>query len=158
MRLSTTFRITGLLAWLCVSLGYAYGQQPNGTASAIPSAQLLQPEELVQILRSGGEKPLVFQVGPHVMFAEAHVPGSEYVGPGRETAGLAALRDRVKTVSHDQVIVLYCGCCPWTKCPNVQPAYEQLRSAGFGHVKVLYLATNFGADWVSKGFPVEKGR
>jgi hypothetical protein len=64
----------------------------------------------------------------------------------------------VKTVSHDQVIVLYCGCCPWTKCPNVQPAYEQLRSAGFGHVKVLYLATNFGADWVSKGFPVEKGR
>jgi hypothetical protein len=29
---------------------------------------------------------------------------------------------------------------------------------GFTNVEVLYLADNFGADWVSKGYPVEKGR
>jgi hypothetical protein len=28
---------------------------------------------------------------------------------------------------------------------------------GFTHVKVVYMASNFGADWVSKGFPVERG-
>jgi hypothetical protein len=29
---------------------------------------------------------------------------------------------------------------------------------GFTRVKVLYLANNFGADWVSKGYAVEQGR
>jgi len=113
----------------------------------------------VKLLHStGAEKPLVFQVGPHVMYAEAHPPGAEYIGAGALPSGIQALQDRVKTVPHDQFIVLYCGCCPWTKCPNVSPAYEKLTSLGFTRVKVLYIATNFGADWVDKGYPVEKGR
>jgi hypothetical protein len=29
---------------------------------------------------------------------------------------------------------------------------------GFTNVKVLYLANNFGADWVDKGYPVESSR
>jgi hypothetical protein len=29
---------------------------------------------------------------------------------------------------------------------------------GFTNVKVLYLADNFGANWVDKGYPVERGR
>jgi hypothetical protein len=28
---------------------------------------------------------------------------------------------------------------------------------GFTNVKVLYLADNFGADWVDRGYPVERG-
>jgi hypothetical protein len=28
---------------------------------------------------------------------------------------------------------------------------------GFTNVKVLYIANNFGADWVEKGYPVAKG-
>jgi hypothetical protein len=28
---------------------------------------------------------------------------------------------------------------------------------GFTNVKVLYLASNFGADWTDKGYPVERG-
>jgi hypothetical protein len=27
---------------------------------------------------------------------------------------------------------------------------------GFTNVKVLYIAQNFGADWVNKGYPVEQ--
>ena len=122
-------------------------------------AQLLQPAELVKILRaSGGEKPLILQVGSHVLYAEAHIPGSEYVGAGGQDSGLQALRDRVKTLKRDQFVIIYCGCCPWTKCPNIQPAYRQLVSLGFTRVKVLYLADNFGTNWVSKGYPVAKGR
>jgi len=28
---------------------------------------------------------------------------------------------------------------------------------GFTNVKVLYIADNFGADWVDKGYPTAKG-
>jgi thiosulfate/3-mercaptopyruvate sulfurtransferase len=125
----------------------------------IPAAELLQPEQLKEILgSSGGEKPLVLQVGSHVLYAEAHIPGSEYVGASGQDAGLQALQDRVKALDHGQFIVLYCGCCAWNKCPNIRPAYQQLRDLGFARVKVLYLATNFGTDWVNKGYPVAKGR
>jgi thiosulfate/3-mercaptopyruvate sulfurtransferase len=126
---------------------------------AIPTAQLLQPEEFVQMLRSsGGEKPLVLQVGSHILYAEAHIPGSEYVGAGGQDAGLQALRDRVKGLERSGFLVIYCGCCPWNKCPNIRPAYRELHALGFTHVKVLYIADNFGADWVNKGYPVARGR
>jgi thiosulfate/3-mercaptopyruvate sulfurtransferase len=126
---------------------------------AIPAAQLVQPEELVPLLgKTGADKPLVLQVGPHVFYAEAHPPGAEYVGAGNQESGLQALRDRAKSLPHDRFIILYCGCCPWKKCPNVHPAYQQLVSLGFRNVKVLYIGDNFGKDWVAKGFPVEKGR
>jgi len=164
IRLST-FQTTCVLAMLCVLCGNTYAQQTRPAAQAattdasIPAAQLLQPAELVQILRSsGGEKPLILQVGSHVLYAEAHVPGSEYVGAGGQESGLQALRDRVKALKHDQFVVLYCGCCPWAKCPNIRPAFQQLVSLGFTHVKVLYLADNLGTNWVAKGYPVAKGR
>lgn len=162
MHWTSPLRMAALLALMCAG---AYAQQPPAAApaapadDAIPSSALLQPEELVPLLgRSGGDKPLVLQVGPHVFYAEAHVPGSEYIGAGNQESGLQALRDRVKALPHDRFVVLYCGCCPWKKCPNVRPAYRQLAAAGFTHIKVLYIADNFGANWVSKGYPVEKGR
>jgi len=108
------------------------------------------------MLRSSGEKPLVLQVGSHVLYAEAHVPGSEYVGAAGTSTGLQALRERVSSLKKNQVIVLYCGCCPWGKCPNIRPAYQELKALGFTQVKALYLANNFGTDWVTKGYPVAK--
>jgi thiosulfate/3-mercaptopyruvate sulfurtransferase len=123
----------------------------------IPSAALLQPAELVQMLRSS-EKPLVLQVGSHVFFAEAHIPDSEYIGATGTSAGLQVLRERVSDLKKDQVIVIYCGCCPWGRCPNIRPAYKQLQALGFTHVRALYLADNFGTNWVDKGYPVAKGR
>jgi hypothetical protein len=32
-----------------------------------------------------------------------------------------------------------------------------LHALGFTKVKFLYIANNFGADWVEKGYPVAKG-
>lgn len=124
-------------------------------ASLIPSARLINPDELAKLLKS--EKPLIIQVGSHVLYSQAHIPGSEYIGPASSDAGLEALRKRVKPLSRNQAIVLYCGCCPWSHCPNIQPADEALHAMGFTHVKVLYIANNFGADWADKGYPVAKG-
>ncbi len=154
-----------LLAALCATThaqtsGSAVHAAPTSLADTeIPAAELLQPKELVQILRSSnGEKPLILQVGSHVLYSEAHIPGSEYAGAAGQEAGLQALRDRVKVLQRDTFLVIYCGCCPWNKCPNIRPAYQQLRALGFTHVKALYLADNFGVDWVNKGYPVAQGR
>ena len=129
------------------------------SAFSIPQAQLIQPEALNRLLQAdGAEKPLVLQVGSHVLFAEAHPPGAEYAGPGSQPAGIQLLQNRVNALSRKKLIVLYCGCCPWNRCPNVGPAFAKLREMGFTNVKVLYLADNFGTNWVEKGYAVEKGR
>jgi rhodanese-related sulfurtransferase len=123
------------------------------------SAQLINPEDLVKILQSPkGEKPLVLNVGPHLLYMQAHIPGSEYIGAGSDSQGIESLRRRVKPLPRKTLIVLYCGCCPWSHCPNVRPAYNELHKAGFSNVKVLYIADNFGTDWVYKGYPTIKGQ
>ena len=63
----------------------------------------------------------------------------------------------MSSLARSKPIVLYCGCCPWSRCPNVQPAYEALRSMGFAQVKVLHIDQNFGTNWVAKGYPTAKG-
>jgi len=124
-------------------------------ASLIPPSRLIHPADLVEELKH--QKPLVLQVGSHVLYSQAHIPGSEYMGPASSPAGLESLRKRVKDLPRNQAIVLYCGCCPWGHCPNVQPADEALHSMGFTNVKVLYIPNNFGADWADKGYPVAQG-
>jgi hypothetical protein len=142
----------------CVAQG-PQGSAPPDSAFFISPAQLIQPEELNRMLQAkGADKPLVLQVGSHVLFAESHIQGSEYAGPGSQPSGLELLQQRVASLPKTTSIVLYCGCCPWNHCPNVGPAFKHLQDMGFSHVKVLYLANNFGADWVNKGYPVEHGR
>jgi rhodanese-related sulfurtransferase len=127
-------------------------------ASSIPKAQLIQPADLVkQLQTSEASKPLLLQVGSRVLYREAHIPGSEYVGAASTDDVLQQLRQRVASLPHHRRIVIYCGCCPWDHCPNLKPAADALRVAGFTDVKALYIANNFGTDWVDKGYPVAKG-
>src|SRR5579875_3446050 len=133
-------------------------QAPN-TELAPGSQQLINPDQLLKLIQSPkGEQPLVLSVGPMVLYMQAHIPGAEYIGPGSEPEGLQRLRARVKPLPRNKFIVLYCGCCPWNHCPNVRPAYHELQKMGFTNVKVLYIADNFGADWVYKGYPTIKGQ
>jgi thiosulfate/3-mercaptopyruvate sulfurtransferase len=135
-----------------VSVVFAY------QASSIPSSRLINPADLVKALQtSGGQKPLMIQVGSHVLYSEAHIPGSEYIGPAASATGIEQLRKRLASLPKNTYIVLYCGCCPWDHCPNVKPADDALHALGFTNVKVLYIANNFGTDWAEKGYPVAKG-
>lgn len=131
--------------------------QAVGQAGSIPSNRLVNPADLVKLLQSGKVKPLMLQVGSHMLFLQAHIPGSEYVGAASSDAGLQQLRKRVESLPRNKFIVLYCGCCPWGHCPNVKPADDALQSLGFTNVKVLYISNNFGTDWVDKGYPTAKG-
>ena len=127
-------------------------------ASQIATSHLINSDELVKILQSSkADKPLLIHVGSHVLYTQAHIPGSEYIGPASDQVALQRLRARVESLPRTKFIVIYCGCCPWTHCPNMKPADDALHAMGFTNVKSLYVANNFGTDWVDKGYPVAKG-
>jgi rhodanese-related sulfurtransferase len=113
---------------------------------------VLRPEELASNLKT----PLVIHVGFPVLYRAAHVAGSEYAGPGSKPEGIEALKKAVAGQPHTREIVLYCGCCPWDKCPNIRPAFAALHEMGFTHVKVMMVPENLKADWIDKGYPTEK--
>jgi thiosulfate/3-mercaptopyruvate sulfurtransferase len=118
----------------------------------------ITPAELVKILQDpAAPHPLLLQIGFRVMYLQAHIPNSEFIGPTDDPAALEALRARVSPLPRDTFIVLYCGCCPWERCPNVAPAMKAMAAMGFTNAKVLYMATDFGTDWVAKGYPVQSG-
>ena len=132
--------------------------QAESAKPPIPPAAIIEPEDLARILQSReAEKPLILQIGFRFLYKQAHIPGAEYAGPASKEEGLKLFRERLAGVAHGKFIVLYCGCCPWARCPNVAPAYEALHGMGFTHVRVLRIEENFGANWVSKGFPTAKG-
>jgi rhodanese-related sulfurtransferase len=119
---------------------------------AAAEVALIQPAELAAGLSS---KPVVLQVGPNVMYRNKHIPGAAFAGPGNKAEGIALLKSTVEKLPRDREIVIYCGCCPWDKCPNIQPTFDILRQMGFTKVKAMYVANNFKTDWIDKGYPVE---
>jgi len=133
------------------------------TAFAADSAAFtkseITPQALVRILQSNqSSKLLILNVGPRVLFAQAHIRGAEYIGPTSDPRGIDALRARLKGVPKNKQIVVYCGCCPWDRCPNVRPAFAELKKLGYTNVKVLHISNNIGTDWVDPGHPTERGQ
>ncbi len=154
-----TLRPTALLATLavlCMLPALCHGAREHPvSATTIPSGDQLRPAELADALRNTtAPRPLILQVGFRTLFEQAHIPGAEYVGAASDGDGLRALRERVTHLARDSAIVIYCGCCPWTHCPNMGAAYAALHALGFTRLRVLYLANNFGTDWVEQGYPV----
>ncbi len=140
---------------LVISIG-AVAQQPK-PADLHPEIPRISVSDLAAALDAKAGAPLVLQVGVARLYRYAHIRGSEYAGPAADAGGIAALRKRVESLPKSTSIVIYCGCCPWPHCPNIKPAYDELRRMGFTNVKALYLPNNFKFDWEDKGYPTEKG-
>jgi rhodanese-related sulfurtransferase len=104
-----------------------------------------------------GPRIAIFQVGFGYQYRVDHIPGAVYAGPGSRPAGIDLLKSAVAKLPRDREIAIYCGCCPWDKCPNIKPAIELLESMGFKHVTAVHLASSFKADWIDQGYPVEQG-
>jgi rhodanese-related sulfurtransferase len=117
---------------------------------------LVQPKDLAAQLKDHG--PAVFQVGPNVLYRSKHIPGSVFAGPGNTPQGIELLKTAAAKLPRDREIAIYCGCCPWDRCPNIKPAAEALRAMGFTKVKAVYLPTGFKVDWIDKDLPVEAGQ
>jgi thiosulfate/3-mercaptopyruvate sulfurtransferase len=118
---------------------------------------LIQPGELAAQLAAKGARPAIFHVGPNLFYRGKHIPGSIYAGPGSKPEGLELLKAAAGNLPRNREIILYCGCCPWNKCPNVKPAVELLKQMGFTRVKAMYVENDFAKDWTEKGYPVELG-
>ena len=116
-----------------------------------PAALALRLDDV----RAGGLS--VWHIGPATLHAQHRIPGSRYIGEAGTTAGYAALLAALRALPIHAEVVLYCGCCPTTHCPNVHPADRALREAKVDRGLVLDLPTNLRTDWIDKGYPVDAG-
>ncbi|GAC1417028.1 MAG: hypothetical protein NVS1B13_11000 [Flavisolibacter sp.] len=124
---------------------HAGAQQPKENWTP---QQLLEPSSLAANLKSGKKMPLIFSVGPGAV-----IPGSIEIGMAKEKQNLQKLKQQLKKVSKDNPIVIYCGCCPFERCPNVRPAIQMLKDLKFTHYQLLNLPHNMKQDWIDKGYP-----
>lgn len=111
--------------------------------------QLMEPAVLAEIITgSEAKKPLIISIGP-----AATIKTSVGVGPANEAENIAKLETLLSKEPKDRAIVIYCGCCPFAKCPNVRPAFTKLNEMGFKNHKLLNIAKNLKTDWLDKGYP-----
>jgi len=148
--------VSGLLATvlLCAAIVLpAAGNDEPWTAQ-----QTVQPADLARELQQEKDPyPTVIYVGVKALYEGGHIPGAVFYGPGSSEPGLALLRKFAGTLPKSSDVVLYCGCCPLERCPNLRPAFAALRNSGFARLRVLVLPTSFNVDWVERGYPVHKG-
>jgi hypothetical protein len=126
------------------------------TADPWPKAAVLEPADLVKAIESP-KAPVIISVAFPVLYRSKHIVHAIDAGPTSQPEGIAALKKAVAGLSKDADIVIYCGCCPMVKCPNIRPAYRTLKELGFTHVRVLDVATNMHTDWELKNYPTEDG-
>lgn len=122
------------------------------------SAQTVQAAAFAHELEEkSATPPTVVYVGFHTLFAGGHIPGATFHGSASTEQGLAELKKWADTLPRTTSLVIYCGCCPFQKCPNIRPAFTALNEMGFKKLRVLILPTSFVKDWAEMGYPIQKG-
>jgi hypothetical protein len=137
--------LSAVVATFCLS---------QDTADPWPKAVLLEPASLAQTLNAG-KAPVVISVAFPNLYHANHIVHAIDAGPGSKPEGIELLKKAVANLPKDADIVVYCGCCPMVKCPNIRPAYRTLKELGFTHIRVLSIPTNMHDDWYTKNYPSE---
>ncbi len=147
-----------LLILVFVAGSFAHSSpQEKSAKDSVPAGRLISPKALNDILASAGkEKPVVLYVGPPLFFPIGHIPGAIEAGQTGDPSGMASFRKTLGKIGKKKSVVLYCGCCPWSDCPNIRPALKAARSMGYSKAVALDLPKNFKTDWAGKGYAVEK--
>lgn len=124
---------------------------------AVPwsKGELIEPAALAHLIQSSAPQPNIIAVVFPVLYRQRHILHARLAGPGNKPEGLETLRQTVQSLPKNAPIVIYCGCCPMERCPNLRPAYQALKDLGFTEIRVLNVPTNFHTDWVEKGYPAE---
>ena len=140
-----------LAAGLASSRGGAAASDPWTERETVRPAQLA-----AELQQEKDPHPVVIYVGMKVLYQGAHIPGALYFGGGATSDGIAALRKYAASLPKNSDVVLYCGCCPLEKCPNLRPAFSAMKEFGLARLRVLLLPNSFNADWVENGYPIQK--
>ena len=138
----------------------AHASSAQAEADPWTAAETVAPADLAKELRDSdvAKRPIVACVGFKFLYDGGHVPGASFHGPASKDEGLADLKKWAQGLPKSSNVVIYCGCCPMVRCPNLRPAFTALHDEGFARLRVLLLPTNFGTDWAGKGYPVEKSK
>lgn len=134
------------------------GGDEKKPADPWPTSQTMQPTELAKELADKGSSlPTVLFVGFRSLYVGGHVPQAGFHGTASTEQGLAELKSWAASLPRSTDLIIYCGCCPMDKCPNMRPAYTALSNMGFKKLRVLVIPTSFAVDWADKGYPMQKG-
>lgn len=113
------------------------------------SNQLMKTSALASRINNGETKNLlILSIGPGAI-----IKGSVDIGPAGEQKNIKKLKNYLNNVSKDEEVVIYCGCCPFDKCPNIRPAFRLLKEMDFKHTKLLDIPQNIKVDWIDKDYP-----
>lgn len=111
-------------------------------------SQLMKPETLVKIIRAG-QKLKIYNIG-----VVQNIKGAVNMGAASEKENLKKFAEVLKGIPANTALVVYCGCCPMDKCPNIRPAFQLLNDLKFKNAKLLELPVNVKTDWIDKGYPL----
>jgi thiosulfate/3-mercaptopyruvate sulfurtransferase len=154
----------GALAALALSAAFAAtiavaASHSDANKDPWSASQTVEPAALAaEISSAKSAKPTIVYVGFRPLYEGAHIPSASYHGATGKPEGLADLKAFADPLRRDTNLVIYCGCCPLEKCPNIRAAFTALNDMGFTQLRVLLLPTDFNTDWITKGYPVEKGQ
>ncbi len=158
--LSRTFaRTSGFALILVIACALAATWTTSIQADSDPwtKAQTVRPADLVKELGDSKTAPTVVFVGFKRLYGAGHIRGAQYHGTAGSEEGLKELTAWAAGLPRTTNLVIYCGCCPLERCPNIRPAFKALQGLGFKNLRVLLLAQDFATDWADKGFPYDKG-
>lgn len=114
--------------------------------------QLMKTENLAsRISLAQTDNLLILSVGP-----DALIKGSVDMGAARDAENIEKMRRYLEDVPRDKEVVIYCGCCPFSRCPNIRPAFSLLNEMGFKNPKLLDIPQNIRVDWLTKNYPVQE--
>jgi len=140
-----------------IALFFAIPFTINASKSGDPwvTDQLMETQTLVNIIHTnkGDTFPVILNIG-----SVETIKGAIAIGAVSEPAGVAELKKQLKNIKKDKLVVIYCGCCPLAKCPNIRPAFKELVAEGYTNIKVLNLRKNLQTDWVDKNYPMQDER
>lgn len=151
-------RLTVVLAILGVAVCLLPLTRAQNTPNPWAAAESVEPSDLAKELGEGKTAPTVLFVGFHRLYSSGHIKGAQFHGSGGSAEGLAEIKAWASSVPRSTNLVIYCGCCPMERCPNIRPAFSALRVLGFSKLRVLILPTSFEVDWAEKGLPYDKGQ
>jgi thiosulfate/3-mercaptopyruvate sulfurtransferase len=112
--------------------------------------QLMPTKELADRINTKKEVPVILNIGPM-----ENIKTAITVGPMNSIFAKDKLKEALNGFDKNKEIVVYCGCCSYSSCPNIRPAYEKVQELGYKKVKVLEIPEGIKPDWVAKGYPME---
>jgi thiosulfate/3-mercaptopyruvate sulfurtransferase len=134
-----------LIVFSAISPGFSQSSEPwtakDYKDPAVLAATLRDPK---------AAQPVIFNIG-----SVQQIKGAISIGPAGSQKNLDKLKQELAKLPKDKEIIIYCGCCPFQRCPNARPAWDLLKQMKFTNAKLLKLPTNLNDDWIGKGYPME---